>query len=598
MVLIVSQEVSESQALVTPWKRIGPEVLDALTCRNDDSAIWKHKAFSSHAEWRNFLMSLRLVNRHWRTAIDDRIDQLAVILDASLFPDWKSDGVLPTAKSGRYYEVGHSGLTFYTEENADVPTPDMDIGHAMRGISSKFSSLKSLKFYYGRASQHSWDALTGLNRLTSLQSLAFRGSCINMGYLHHILVLTSIKNLVIEARCDEEERLAFHAVGSLTQLRSLRITRLYRSECWYEREPCEELAFSDDDLYSLSNLQFVRSLDLEAPAAISDRGMEALGTLTKLTHLGIKNLDFSYEEKYPCSKSLQNLRQRYSELRKRGEWQSIIQAMLARESASDHVTCAGIISLSCLFNLSGLSLGGTILNSTSIKGLPALARLPKLTSLQLSNSWDFTDDDFVMVAHLTRLKDLNMANLFGVTGSGIEHLSELTDLTHIQISGPGFQDSGVQHLTALRALASLSIDHCVRFTAAGMQNLAAMSSLTALQLRQSIGVAVRDIKDENLLCLLDIPKLRHLTLGGSCFTNTCAQYLVMLGGLTKLTLSRTSLRNSYDFLAHCMPNCDVVCEHEKEALVCQLEGNVFFDECIIDDVDMSDLGTPRSRTRS
>lgn len=174
----------------------------------------------------------------------------------------------------------------------------------------------------------------------------------------------------------------------------------------------------------------------------------------------------------------------------------------------------------------------------------------------------------------------------GITDEGLQHLTSLTSLTDIDLSGNlEVGDNGIRFLGGLTGLASLDLHNCRQVTAAGLASLNAiagnlttlnlqscrlsaqgpfpfasftsladlnihftgflmdsdrMQALMPLRLLSSLTLDVRG--DQAILSLKEFPYLRALQIiWGFSITDACCQNLAHSTGLTSLSLD-TSIR--------------------------------------------------------
>ncbi|MBC8872533.1 MAG: HEAT repeat domain-containing protein [Planctomycetes bacterium] len=121
-----------------------------------------------------------------------------------------------------------------------------------------------------------------------------------------------------------------------------------------------------------------------------------------------------------------------------------------------------------------------------------LKGLPGLNHLRLGRPVAFTDTDVIVtntkitdsgLEHLTELSSLKTLDLSGsqVTGPGLEHLKGLPNLRTLHLGGTQITDSGLEHLTGLTYLQTLDLRGC-SVTDAGLEHLRGLHRLESLLL--------------------------------------------------------------------------------------------------------------------
>ena len=148
-----------------------------------------------------------------------------------------------------------------------------------------------------------------------------------------------------------------------------------------------------------------------------------------------------------------------------------------------------------------------------------------------------------VVAHLSALTSLKRLDLSGsqVTDAGLAILSALTSLQHLDLSGARATDASLEYLSTLTSLEWLDLSD-TQVTDAGLVRISTLTSLEYLDLS---GTQVTDAGLEHLSALTS---LQHLDLSGTQVTDAGLEHLSVLTSLKKLVLRYTQVTS--DGLEH------------------------------------------------
>ena len=163
-----------------------------------------------------------------------------------------------------------------------------------------------------------------------------------------------------------------------------------------------------------------------------------------------------------------------------------------------------------------------------------MGRLTGLRDLKLCSS-EVTDEGLRMLSDLVQLTSLNLYCCKAVTDLGLLSLfSSLIYLQRLELFGCCLvTDKGLQSLVGLRHLLDLGVSRCGGLSDHGLAGLAAVTSLTRLNLR-----SVKHLTDEGLVvCLRSLTNLRELDLSSNALTDQCVNVVCQLPLLHKLDLS-------------------------------------------------------------
>jgi len=135
-----------------------------------------------------------------------------------------------------------------------------------------------------------------------------------------------------------------------------------------------------------------------------------------------------------------------------------------------------------------------------------LSQLKQITTLNLAGR-STTDEGVSYLASLQNLTSLDLGDCQAVTNQGLSILKGLKKLKHIGISSYGITDAGLKHLQSLKNLTSLNLRFCYRITDQGIAHLVPLSQLAYLDL-----ILCHLITDGALKYLAQLPKLTFLNL--------------------------------------------------------------------------------------
>lgn len=143
------------------------------------------------------------------------------------------------------------------------------------------------------------------------------------------------------------------------------------------------------------------------------------------------------------------------------------------------------------------------------------------------------------VAHISGLTNLDTLVLSGtqVSDRGLAHLRKLSKLEHLYLANTKITDAGLEHLAGLTSLKTLDLTQ-TRVTGAGLGRLKSLARLEVLLL-DGTGVG-----DPGLKPLRAFKNLRMLSLAGCPLTGKTLGQLAALSRLKHLTLTDTQIDRS------------------------------------------------------
>ena len=138
--------------------------------------------------------------------------------------------------------------------------------------------------------------------------------------------------------------------------------------------------------------------------------------------------------------------------------------------------------LSQIPRLQNLDLSKTSLDG---HGLTYLKQQKFLTQLNLSGT-KLADNVLVAVVFPPSLASLNVTNT-AINGTGLASLCKVNRLWSLNLSASNVDDGGLQTIAAIRSLSQLDLSHCAKITDAGVRQLAKLTNLASLDLRDADG---------------------------------------------------------------------------------------------------------------
>lgn len=187
------------------------------------------------------------------------------------------------------------------------------------------------------------------------------------------------------------------------------------------------------------------------------------------------------------------------------------------------VTNAGLKALSSLRKLAHLNISGCqLVSEAGIVSLSALSNLESLNLLNLGYSKPcVTDSALAALKVLSKLKSLSVGGVQvtsnKLTDTGFQLVTEFfPKTTQLTIISLGITDEGVQHITKLTNLQSLSLRGCSRVSPAIMLYLSQLTSLTELVLLHNVKL---QHKSGEMAVLSRLSNIQVLGVGSSSTIN-------------------------------------------------------------------------------
>lgn len=248
---------------------------------------------------------------------------------------------------------------------------------------------------------------------------------------------------------------------------------------------------------------------------ISDDDLIAIGKLTSLTNLDLRGCPVSNAGMAHLS-GLTNLR----------------ALRLSGSNGKTTVDDEGLKPLASLKSLKALLLDFLWVSGEGIKELKGL---DKVEELYLAGTLCGDADLAVVVETFPNLKKLRVSKLSQVTGEGLSHIKNLSQLIDLDLSeNSALFDDGMTHLSGMTQLKRLNLWR-VPLTDVGVTELAPLTNLEWLNLDNT------QLSDAGLDHLSGMNKLTFLHLGSTYVTDDGLSKLAGLKSLKDLKLTRTAV---------------------------------------------------------
>ncbi len=296
---------------------------------------------------------------------------------------------------------------------------------------------------------------------------------------------------------------------------------------------------TDSDVERVAEIKGLKRLDLSF-TYVTDRGIERLQQLQQLEELNLDTAEFITD----AATSYLRANRRLTKLVLRGTditdvglpYLAVLTGLKTLDLSHTMLGDVGLESLPALAELEELHLGGTRIGGINLNFLKLLPKLRKLSfnGIQRRNAgacWSplITDLDLEPISLLAGLEELNLGIGFSlgksgkpvgggncqvaggiqVTNLGLAKLARLKNLRRLDVSGAKIDAAGLEVLKNLPSLERLSLWNCTGLDDSGAAVLAAMRSLTNLDLAHT------SVGDATLARLSELTRLRYLYLTGA-----------------------------------------------------------------------------------
>lgn len=225
---------------------------------------------------------------------------------------------------------------------------------------------------------------------------------------------------------------------------------------------------TDTGAVELAHFPLLTSVTISQPN-ITRAGLAELGKLKHLERLYLDNLDQLTDDDFASLATMTGLR----DLRLNG-------------SGAGDKTAEVISSLL----LSNLRIGSPAFTDEGLKHIGNITTL--CNELEIGHESRISDDGLSHLWGPARLRSLKLHVFQGITGSGFEAISDMTELRNVEVFSEDFTDTGMRYLGYLPNLTNVTIGH--------------------------YRGAAKGVTDEGLLMLAEAPSLQRIT-----FTRTGTQ---------------------------------------------------------------------------
>jgi len=341
----------------------------------------------------------------------------------------------------------------------------------------KLTSLKELTLV---APKVRGPGLAYLAKLPSLRNLTLAGENFGDAQMEYLQDIHSLKKLTLRWVPVTDAGMKY--LGNLTNLEELRFKRFGVQH------------ITEKGLAHISNLTKLTHLE---GINVSDKGLNHLNKMTKLKKLSLHMSPVSNETE--VLKSLKKFQ---------------FLEYLYLKPATDK----GIAHVAQLTELRSLDIGG---NKLTDAGLSQLAKIKSLEELDLQGE-HITDAGMGHIGELTNLKSLRFGEAMMITDQGMAKLAALQSLESIDFELENATIAGLNHLNQMPRFTEIRI--AVGSHGDAILNLSGLNQLKKLELRDF------PVRDQDLACLAQLPRLEKLTIGGPISDAG----LFHLGGLTNL----------------------------------------------------------------
>lgn len=173
------------------------------------------------------------------------------------------------------------------------------------------------------------------------------------------------------------------------------------------------------------------------------------------------------------------------------------------------------------------ALTAIVANGGDASFIQNVSKVNGLKSPQLYNARGLTDDDLAPLAKLKSLEELLLAGPSQLTNACIEHLTGLTNLKRLQLSGSAITDEGLSQLQHLKQLEELELQ----------QTGAAGTILTSFRGVPLKHLILRDLSDEHAAQLGGFQELERFQCNGQSLTDRGFAHFAGLKRLKSLNLA-------------------------------------------------------------
>ncbi|MBN2590265.1 MAG: M48 family metalloprotease, partial [Sedimentisphaerales bacterium] len=434
-----------------------------------------------------------------------------------------------------FTEVTDVGMKYITAlkslEQLETSTQITDRGMAYVG------QLTSLKFLWVYGPSQVTDAgLQHVSKLTSLEGLILIGDLMGDEGLIHIRNLPHLQYLHLRS-----PNFGDHGMVHLTGLKSLKTLNFSKAQCFISNEGLAQIA-------KIPNLE---ELILDSRGDPTDEGLAHLTNMRSLKILKFPGLHLTDKgcaylkqiktlEILDSSTTSQNITD--EGMIQLGELSNLKQLCIVNNNKdSKSYGDKGLESLAKCRKLEDL-----VINSVSITdaGMEHIAKLSNLKKLEIWDCLNITDKGLAKLTNLKKLEWLNIRTP-NLSVSGINNLKEMPNLTYLraQFIKKGDAVLNIPTLTNLTTLMLGLKDSSEKFHDEDLRCLSNLKQLTDLQLGE------REYSDDGLAYLSGLTKLERISIGGSRITDEGLKHLADMKNLRSLIVRREYDSNKRGYIS-------------------------------------------------
>jgi Leucine-rich repeat (LRR) protein len=420
------------------------------------------------------------------------------------------------------------------------------------------------------------DSLTdeGLSQLASLPHL----TTLSLSHCHHLTdaglaEIAAIQNL--ETLSITGTDITDAGLKSLENLP--RLGRLAISRC--ESSMPDGLRITDEGLTCLKNFKVLHAFSIEASPDVTDESVDLLKGMTGLKSLQLKGTGVTEKGHLEIATALPGTQVDFASIpsirrkkrlapeiaaavqtiRDRGGKVSLLDGEVwmihLNENGATDFTDKDLALLQPIKKVSLLSLEGTSISDVGLamlsesismeqlvlkncqvtaEGIRTLAKLPELTSLQLSDIP--LDEAALLSVSSLPLETLAIANC-GLQDPGLQFIAGLPDLSHLTLREPLITAAGWGHLgSALNLRTMLIADTSLPEEA--MQRIAEVPNLITVSFQNC------EMADGSFVELATMTRLRHLSITGNSLTDSALRQIKTLPQLSHLIISSDEITDA------------------------------------------------------
>ena len=182
-------------------------------------------------------------------------------------------------------------------------------------------------------------------------------------------------------------------------------------------------------------------------------------------------------------------------------------------------------------HITGVNLRGTWVADTDLR---RLSQLPDLTTLDLSLT-HITDQGMSELKDLRNITDLNLYYCEYVTDQGVAALKDWKKLKRLNLHGTKASDTALEHISGITSLESVNVGSTM-MTDVGLERLTTLTNLKELTMGGN------ELGDAGLQALREFPGLTFLDLSGRQGTDKNVWTIVMSNAGLDAVLSLKNLR--------------------------------------------------------